>query len=63
MPEQDIYATPSPRNIEGIQQSYKSDAQRMRAKNAQARQAAKHRAERDQKQRDAIAKIPAEHRI
>ena len=63
MSEQDKYATPSPRNIEGIQKSYKTDAQRMRAKNARARQAAKHRAERDQKQRDAIAKIPAEHRI
>ncbi|PZD70794.1 hypothetical protein C1752_09171 [Acaryochloris thomasi RCC1774] len=63
MQEQEQYAVPAPRNVEGIQKSYKSDAQRMRAKNAQARLAAKQRAERDQRQRDAIAQIPEEHRI
>ena len=63
MPEQEQYPAPPSRNIEGIQQSYKSDAQRMRAENAQIRLAAKKRAERDQKMRDAISQIPVEHRI
>lgn len=63
MQEQEQYTAPASRNVEGIQQSYKSEAQRMRAKNAKARLAAKRKAERDQRQRDAITKIPAEHRI
>ncbi|WP_110989263.1 hypothetical protein [Acaryochloris thomasi] len=43
--------------------AYKSDAQRMRAENAQARLAAKRKAERDQQMRDAISRVPVKHRI
>lgn len=63
MPEQYQYSISPSRNIEGIQQSDKSDAQRMRAENAQARLKARKQAERDQQMRDAIAKLPAEHRV
>ncbi len=63
MKEQDQYSIAPTRNMEGIQQNYSNDAQKMRAKSAQLRLAAKRRAERDARQRAALEQVPPEHRI